>query len=204
MLKIKILTIILLLTGCTIEMMPRHFEDDLYSKNSALVEKFSPDNILAFKKPTSPESIVPEEINYEQLGLITRKAKYTWVILSAPWCPDCYAELTSNIKKIDDFRKDSINMVLIYTNYDINNIRKQLFRAQYENRVYILSAKDYSSNESDKINKFTNQVLAHSEKLKKIINPGSVPQNFFISSGKLMKYKSGGRIDADSVIYYFK
>jgi len=201
--KIKILLMSLLITGCSIEILPSHSDTDMSDKYGQMVGKFSEDSILIDKKATTPGVINLEEINYKQLLLINKRSKYTWVMLTAPWCAECSFELGNISNKMSSLKKDSIDLVLVYTNYDIKHIQKELFKIGYTNQAYILNAKEYSSNESEKINRFNNQVL-ESSKCKKTLSPGSVPQNFFFSSGKITTCRSGGKIDVDSVKYYLK
>ena len=203
MIKIFPVYFLLFLMGCSIEIMPKHYDNDLSGKNNNSVNRFTEDSILTEKKVTIPASISLEEINYSQLQIINKKSARTWVILTVPWCAECAVELENNSKKINELKNLGINTVLIYSNYDVKNIRKELFKIGY-NKAYILNVKDYSSNESDKISRFGNQILANSDKFNKLTAPAAVPQNFFFTSGNLSMYKCGRMINIDSVKYYFR
>jgi len=184
--------------------MPARSDDDLYSKNGNQVAKFSNDSILATKQVNTPSGITLEEINYKDLGMINKKSGRTWVILTASWCAECAYELENNAAKINDLKKQGINTVLIYTNYDIKHIQKEIFKLHYFSQAYVLNSHDYTSDETKKISKFGTEILSASRDYNKMPAPIGVPQNFFFSSGKLTMYKQGARINTDSVKYYFR
>jgi len=108
------------------------------------------------------------------------------IYLFATWCPACIVHLRTIPSKTT---KSESKAVYVSTNYYIKSIEK--FAAGKLDTVFILSNKEYGSIESDKIIKFTSEVL------NKEAESTGLPQVFSRIGQSQFELKPANKVRAD-------
>ena len=144
------------MTSCII-MAPRRGADDMYNRSDISSGKFS----ITFIETTANE--------------IAQKGD-AQVYLFATWCPYSLAHLRHLTKE------EISGISFVSSNYDYKSMDR-LFKSQLDT-IYILSNKNYGSNESLKIKQFASELLGMESELT------GVPQQFMKKSGKYIRLVS--------------
>lgn len=194
-----------ILSSCiTINKMPNRLDDDgtasLDDSKRSRIHEFGT-YFSRYPKDTLKYNF--ETLNSENIKTLSKKNKYSWFIIHAPWCPHSGVIVRRNSRRFN-MNLDSLynlNLYSVSQSYDIDNVQDLLVS---NNRVkantYILDSRELGTNESLKMtnlcNKLFGPVMQWSE--------GS-PQSFVVDSNmNLVVYKRGDKTNLDTVLKYIK
>jgi thiol-disulfide isomerase/thioredoxin len=150
----------------------------LAKEDSLSIHPFCLENVGKTLSINTKSEIYFELINSEQLGIISKKNKYTWVFIQSSWCGACSLVLKKYVKIADSLKSEGVNLVVINQDMNIKNLKKKIKMENYNTLTYIINPTQYGINEAKKQEKFIQEVSGD-YKLNEY-SPNSVPQAFFL------------------------
>lgn len=144
-----------------------------------------------------------EYLNTKNFIELSKRSKYSWFIIFAPWCGHSGALLQRNSKL---FNQDlntpyELNMYLISQSSDINNMQKMLWT---NNKIvepsYILDPREFGYVESKKVPTLATNIYGSIHDW----STGSPHCIVTDSNMKLIRYINGDKTNLDTVLKYIK
>ncbi len=144
-----------------------------------------------------------EYLNTENFKNLSKRSKYSWYILYAPWCGHSGALLLRNSNRFKQDLKSKFNLkiYLVSQSSDINNMQKMLWT---NNKIiepsYILDPKEFGFVESKKIPNLANNIFGPVHDW----STGSPHCIVTDSNLNLVTYIRGDKTNLDTVLKYIK
>jgi hypothetical protein len=149
----------------------------LSKEDSLSIHPFCIENVGKKLSINSKSEIHFELINSEQLGMISKKNKYSSVFIQSSWFGACSLVLKKYVKIVDSLKSEGISLIVINQDMNIKNLKKKIKMENYSVLSYIINPNQYGTNESEKQERFI-QELSRGYKLDEY-STNSVPQAFF-------------------------
>ena len=196
--------VILMVPSCIITRSEHKVDDgstSLTKSDSLAIQAFSISDFNTSRNYSSPKEIIFQVIDAEQVNKLVNQQRYSWILLGASWCPVSKYALIKFNKIINNFRTDSIRLIIISQDFNIPVLQQELFDAQYTFIPYLLNPDKYGRDEVYKQEKFAKDLLW--DLPLRAFKGGGVPMNIIVDNRKQVKYLFGGsRITVDSISKY--
>lgn len=144
-----------------------------------------------------------ETLNSANIRTLSKKSKYSWYIVHAPWCPHSGVIVMRNSRR---FRMNldslyGINLYSVSQSYDIDNVQKLLEKNnKVRTNTYILDSREFGTKEEMKMTNLCNTLFG-----PVMTWSDATPQSFVVDSNmNLVVYKRGDKTNLDTVLKYIK
>lgn len=176
---IRLAALVLLLNGCGgIQILTPHSATDESARYQATLPAYA-----------GADSLWIREARAGTLDSLRRAPGRTWLVVWAPWCASCVANLP---KYRAQAARRGYRLVMASTSYKLPAVQKLLRGNQYTGVTYVLSSADYGTLENEKVVRLRRQLCPDC--------PGpaatGVPQQYLLAEGRTVAYHYGSNLDS--------
>jgi hypothetical protein len=198
------LFLIMIISSCIrIQKMPKRLIDDGSSSMTEIDKSFLHDfNTYNNYNKFDGVNYHFEQFSSSNFKTLSKKSKYSWYIMFAPWCPHSSAILNFNSRTLNSDLSDkySLKTYAISMTYDIKNVQKMLMEAKYPNNGYILDSRELGTKENQKTSKLATILFNNQYEWS-----NGTPQSFVVDSNmNLILFKRGDMTNLDTVLKYIR